>query len=220
MKTARQNYILASAILGAALLFSGCGNVHGKVANSSGSSSYSPNSSAGNVVGSTTGTVGGIGNPISSAATSGIPPANYRVGAYGYTSTTLTVYTRSILKVRFTPGVQDQTMMGNGFSPQYSHLGVYIGVNGASSPTEMLDNGAQGASAQRSHIFDLASSFNPTCKASDTNCLQPITIEITKPNYDYWCLNYGQYCSWTNVYQGHPWHGTLEVQTDLTDAIQ
>ena len=212
MKTARDKTIFASVILGIALLLSGCGlsgtqKVSGQTytyANSSTSTSSTSTSST---------------STSASTSSTGVAPASYRVGAYGYTSTSITVSTRTILKVKFTPGVQDQTMVGNGTSPQYSQLGVYIGVNGVSNPTAMLSNGLTTGTAQSS-IMDLSSEFTPTCAATDTNCLQSIVIEISKPNYDYWCYNFGEYCPWSTVYAGHPWHGTLEVQTDLTDALQ
>ena len=108
----------------------------------------------------------------------------------------------------FTPGIQDQTVSGTGVSPQYSELGVYISVNGSSQNTGMLSNGLYSGTAQDSPIMDFSSALS--------GALEAVTITISQPNNDYFCLNFGMYCSWTQVYQGQPWHGTLKIQTDST----
>lgn len=160
--------------------------------------------------------------PSGSADLLGVPPYSFRVGAVGYTSTRISVRTNSVLKLRFTPGIQDEKVRdsnGNltGFSPRYSHLGVYVEVEGNAQPTRMLSNGL--VSAAESDDFDLSTSFTRACTSAEPNCRQDVEIVIKQPNYDYWCLNYGMYCSWTHVESTHPWHGTVLVQTDDTDPI-
>jgi hypothetical protein len=46
-----------------------------------------------------------------------------------------------------------------------------------------------------------------------------VTITISHPNDDYYCLNYGMYCPWAQMYYDHPWNGTLSIQTDDTVAL-
>jgi hypothetical protein len=165
-----------------------------------------------------TGTTTPTPTPTSTPGT-GIAPYTMRVGTVGYNSTTVQISTRSILKVTFAPGVQDQTVAGTGFEPAYGHLGVYIQVGSSSQPTPMLSNGLLDGNPETSPVLDFSSAFTPTCAATDTTCHQPITITITKPNNDYYCMNFGLYCAWAQVYSTHPWHGTLSIQTDDTNPL-
>ena len=147
------------------------------------------------------------------------PPFSFRVDGTGYTSVTFEVTTRTVLKVRFAPGVQDKTVAGTGFSPQYSVLGVYIAVGSDLRPTPPLYNGLGGGTGEKSPVMDYSSAFTRTCSASDPDCREKVTITVKQPNYDYWCINYGAYCPWTHVWDTHPWNGTLTVQTDDTTGI-
>lgn len=154
------------------------------------------------------------------AASKGVAPYQMRVSEVGYTSTQIVVKANKVLKVRFTPGVQDGYVAGTGTSPQYSKLGVYITVGTQSQPTPMLSNGLNDGNAQSSNVMDYSSALSNGCADSDTSCRAYVAILIEKPNYDYWCLTTGYYCPYSHVYSGHPWNGTLEIQTDDTDQIQ
>ena len=157
--------------------------------------------------------------PSPTAPYIGVPPISYRVGAIGYTTDSVTVDARSTLKIRFTPGVQDEKVAGTGYSPQYSKLGVYIQVGSQTKPTPMLPNGMTDPS-QDSGVMDFSRSIDTSlCSAGNPNCRVTVTINITKPNYDYWCLNFQQYCPNTTIYSTHPWHGTVQIQTDDTDPL-
>jgi hypothetical protein len=144
----------------------------------------------------------------------------YRVEAIGYNAATVTVTARKILRVRFTPGVQDQMVAGTGFSPTYSRLGVYLSAGGATAlPTPMLSNGLFSPKTSSS-IMDFSAQIPKTCAETDTACRETLTIKVDKPNNDYWCMNFGAYCNWTWVYETHPWNGTLEVETDDTQVMR
>lgn len=216
----RNQGLKISALLlsfGASLALTGCGGASAKP-----KTRGAALSSSGTVIGGSTDNDIPVALPSatpSSTPSTGTPPYSYRVGATGYTSTTVTVYTNQTLKVKFTPGIQDENVAGTGFSPRYSGLGVYIKVGSQESPTPLLYNGLNGGEAETSPVIDYSSSFSKTCAAGDTSCRQSVTITVTKPNYDYWCINFGSYCPWTHVYDTHPWHGTLTVQTDDTDGI-
>ncbi len=171
--------------------------------------------------GSSSGSSGSSSSSSSSSSGSsgtGISPITTRVGATGYTSTTVTIDVRKTLKVKFTPGIQDENVAGTGFSPNYSRLGVYIQVGSQTQATEMLSNGVFGT-AQTSRVIDFSSAVDSGCDPMDLSCTIPVTIKVFKPNNDYFCLNFGTYCPWAQVYSTHPWHGTLHIQTDNTDAI-
>ena len=215
MNLVRKKILFAHLALASAAILSGCGTYQA-MPNQSQASTKTPSTPTGTSSTTSTGATT-IATSISGSAN---PTQTYRVGTYGYNSATVTVYTRTVLKVRFTPGVQDQTVVGSGFSPEYSALGVYIGIGSVSSPTPMLTNGYNKTIAEKSQVFDLSTEFTPTCAATNTSCTTAVTITIGKPNYDYWCLTSGQFCPWSDIYSGHPWHGTLEVQTDMTAAIQ
>lgn len=156
-------------------------------------------------------------SPSATSITGSSPPYSFRVGAVGYTSTTVSVSAGQVLKIKFTPGVQDQAIAGTGVYPNYSMLGVYITVNGVVGATEMLSNGFRGGGAQTSSVMDFSNAIAGSC--SNSSCRQSVTITIDHPNNDYWCYNYGQFCPYSWVYNTHPWHGTLEIQTDDTTAI-
>jgi hypothetical protein len=186
---------------------------------------YTPPPSSGTgFSGSGSGTSGSStssGSSSSSGSTggTGVSPITMRVGTVGYNAVTISIDTRSILKVKFAPGVQDQDVAGTGYAPAYGHLGVYIEVGTNSQATPMLSNGLLDGNPQTSPVLDFSSAFIPTCTASDTTCHQTVPIKIFKPNNDYYCMNFGMYCPWAQVYSTHPWHGELSIQTDDTDPI-
>lgn len=163
---------------------------------------------------------GGTGSTGGSTWTGTDPLISFSVRSVGYTATTYTVRARKSLKVRFTPGVQDSAVKDTGFHPQYSKLAVYVKVGERSQPTALLSNGMTSGSAENSHIMDFSSSFEKTCAEEDATCREEVTITVEKPNYDFYCLNYGMYCSHTQVYETHPWNGTLTVQTDDTVLLK
>lgn len=156
---------------------------------------------------------------VDSGTSNGTPAYSYRVGAVGYTSTTVTVRARNVLKVRFTPGVQDEKIPGTGYSPIYSALGVYIKVGSLEEPTPLLSNGLYDGKAE-GHDLNFSGAFSRTCQSSDTDCRETITITISKPNNNFACLaGYYAYCPYSRVFDNHPWHGTLLVETDDTDPL-
>jgi hypothetical protein len=150
----------------------------------------------------------------------GSPLISERVEATGYTTTSLTVVTGRKLKLRFRPGIQDKNVEGTGFTPHYSKLGVYIAVGELTQPTPMLRNGFSGGDAQSSHIMDFSQQISDGCDTSDPDCRQEVTITISKPNNDYWCLNWQMYCPYAQMHSTHPWNGTLELETDDTVPLQ
>lgn len=183
------------------------------VSSTSGSASNSSSSST-SITSSSSGVISSVGTNTTSGTQA---PISLRVGAVGYNSTSVQVQTGTVLKVKFTPGIQDQAISGGNVYPQYSHLGVYLTVNGTTVPTEMLSNGLNSA-AQTGSVIDFSNIISQGC-AAGSNCRQTVTITVDHPNNDYWCLNYGQFCPWTQVYSTHPWHGTLTIQTDDTVGI-
>jgi hypothetical protein len=152
--------------------------------------------------------------------TTGIPVIRQRIEETGYVSTSFSVSAGYKLRIRFTPGIQDKNVAGTGFTPNYSKLGVYITVGSLTQPTPMLSNGFQGGDAQSSHIMDFSQAISAGCSGGGTACRQDVTITVSKPNNDYWCLNWGQYCPYAHVYESHPWNGVLEIETDDTEALQ
>lgn len=170
--------------------------------------------SSGNASGSATG----------AGSTTGILPVSQRVGGFGYNTagtptTTIEVRVNSVLKVKFTPGIQDQNASGTGFTPHYSGLGVYIKVGSIEQATPLLKNAYNGATAETSDVMDFSGAFTKTCPTSNLGCRQTVAVTVIKPNYDHYCLINGIYCSWTHVWDTHPWNGTLSIQTDDTDPI-
>ena len=159
------------------------------------------------------------GTSTTTTTTSGASsPYTFTVRGVGYSTTTVSVSAGQVLKVKFAPGVQDTAIAGTGVYPQYSQLGVYIGVGASTEPTQMLQNGYDGSTAQTGTVMDFSSSIPSGCSGS-TTCRKNVTITITKPNNDFYCLNEGIYCPWNQVLSGQPWNGTLTVQTDDTDSI-
>ncbi len=149
-----------------------------------------------------------------------LPPLSFTIEGTGYNDVEVQVLTRLVLKVAFKPGTQANPVAGTGFFPNYARMGVRLKVGEHEQPTAMLGNGfiAQ-YPAQKSSIINFAPDFAKTCNPNDTGCFETVTIKVTKPNNDYWCLNYGTFCSWTHVYETHPWNGTLYVQNDVTGPI-
>jgi hypothetical protein len=153
-------------------------------------------------------------------ATKGVPAIQFRVGAVGYTSASINIYTGRVLKIKFTAGVADTTVAGTGYTAQYSGIGVYIGVGSTSRPTPLLYNGLLGGAAQSSSVMDFATSISANCAPADVTCRKDVTVNVSQPNNDYWCFNFAMYCPWTRVHDTHPWNGTLSIQTDDTDPIE
>ncbi len=152
----------------------------------------------------------------------GVPPLEFLVSGVGYTTYSLTVKANKTIKIKFSPGVQTEKIQNTGYSPQYSIMGIYISVGNETKPTEMLKNGLNGPNggdAEVSSVLDFSNAFTKTCSKTEATCRQDVKITISKPNNDYVCLNSGWYCPWTRVQEGHPWNGTLTVQTDDTDPI-
>src|SRR6185437_178669 len=149
------------------------GNVSGLVGNSNGSSSSG-----------TTGTTSSTGGSA--------PLITQQISGVGYTSVSISVSASSVLKMTFTSGVQKGVVSGTGYSPMYSHLGVYITANGSSQITGMLDNGLYSGAAHSSPVMDFPSTL--------TGALQAITVTVGQPNDAYFCLSFGEYCPWTQVY--------------------
>lgn len=147
----------------------------------------------------------------------GAPPISTRVGAIGYRSTSIDVRVNKILKIKFTPGINDEQIEGTGYSPQYSKLAVFIKVGDESVATPLLNNGLQ-EDQQSSAVIDFSDKIEGQC-GDDPICRETITITIEKPNNDYWCLNWETHCSHTHVHDTHPWNGTIMVQTDDTRAL-
>lgn len=147
----------------------------------------------------------------------GVPPREFTIRQVGYRSYSVTVRAKSRLRIKFAPGVQDRTVSGTGFTPQYSKLGVYVYVGSVSQATPMLSNGFSSEAAQESGVMDFSGDI-PSCGSSAT-CRSTVTIKIDKPNTDYWCLNWNLYCPYAHQYDTHPWNGVLTVETDDTDSI-
>jgi hypothetical protein len=109
----------------------------------------------------------------------------------------------------FTPGMEGST---------YSQLGVYITVNGMIQNTGMLYNALANGRAETSTVLDFSSALPSTCDGA-TGCRESVQIVVDHPNDDYYCLNFGMYCYWTQVPSGQGWTGTLSIQTDDTVAV-
>lgn len=177
---------------------------------STGSGSTGTTITNGGSTGTTTTTTTGTGTE---------PLISMQISAVGYTSKTITVTTGTILNMTFTPGTNSTNISGTGVDPQYSQLGVYITVNGSTQNTGMLSNGLYGGGAQTSPVLSFGGNL-PTCTGSTgSTCRQTVTITIDHPNDDYFCLNYGEYCPWAQMYYDHPWNGTLQIQTDDTVGL-
>jgi hypothetical protein len=203
----KSSFSLASLMTPAlAFLAAGCGGIAAtNQVNSSGTTLATTTSTSTSTL-TATGTSTGTGSPYT-----------FTVNGIGYTSETITVSTNHTLELTFAPGVQNAAIAGTGVYPEYSKMGVYVEVNGTTQQTAMLENGYYGT-AQTSAVLDFSSAV-PTLCGSGTTCRQNVTITITKPNNDYYCLNQGIYCPWNQVVQGQPWNGVVTVQTDDTTAI-
>lgn len=208
------------SLVSAAAILSACGGATVPITKKTSSTSNvsSTSTSSINLGTGSNGTPAPTSSTTPTTPTGTNPPLTMRVGTVGYNATTVQVSTGTILKVKFTPGIQDTAIAGTGVYPQYSQLGVYITVNGYTVPTQMLNNGRYTGQAQTSSALDFSAAIASACGSNKT-CRQNVTITIDHPNDDYWCLNYGQYCPWSYVYDTHPWHGTLTIETDDTVAI-
>lgn len=162
---------------------------------------------------------GGASTAASSSGTTGTQ-APYRVSIQGtgYDSHSVIVSVGSTLKVAFIAGKQNAE--ANGVFYPYSMLAVYLGVGTNLQPTQLVQNGYGGSTAQESTVIDLSNSFASTCSSSDPTCRQKVTVVVTQPNSDDACINtsYAS-CPYAHVPSGHPWNGTLLIQTDDTTAI-
>lgn len=229
IKEILKNRILLGAILAATLTGAGCqisGRDLGKTGNGNTSIVHLSNTQV-----PSNGTSGsGSGSSSGSGSTSqdGAPLYEFDISAVGYTSKTVKVKTKDVLRVRFMPGTQNSTVAGSGFAPQYSRLGVYLTVGSNSQQSGLLSNGLA-ASQQTSNILDFSYAFTKICPSSDEDCRQEVNIKIERPNYDYWCYNYpwgytgsdGKYyypCAtgYSKVYETHPWNGKVLVETNDT----
>jgi hypothetical protein len=153
-----------------------------------------------------------------------VDPIPFKFTATGYSAIVkIKVQVNKILKIKFSALVPDRAM-SNGQYAYYAHLGVHIGVGtGAAVPTGMMSNGFSDA-AQDSAVMDFSNSFDHTCAESDLKCRQEVEITISRPNYDFICLNFPtsvscQYPYYSNVYSPHPWTGRIKVQTDDTRSF-
>jgi len=183
-------------------------------------SACSPNlvNSAGTTTAATTtksslpGTISTTPSPTPSAtSTASAPLITQLVIGSGYSAESVTVSAGSVLKMTFTPGTEGS---------MYSQLGVYLTVNGMIQNTGMLYNALATASQipETSPILNFSSALSSSCIGSE-GCRESVAIVIDHPNDDYYCLNLGEYCNWTQVPTGQPWQGTLTIQTDDTIAL-
>ncbi|MGK5083322.1 hypothetical protein WDW37_08440 [Bdellovibrionota bacterium FG-1] len=172
-----------------------------------------------------TGTDTTTSSPTTTGATTtavrntGVPPYSFPISGTGYDSHTISVSAGKILKVTFSPGTQDRNQSGTGYTWNYTVLGVFISVGSSTKPTPPLANGYTAGQAQRSDPMDFSGSIHSTCTNSDTKCRQQVTITIQKPNNDDQCFNFGVGCPYNHVPDGHPWNGTLLVETDDTNSL-
>jgi hypothetical protein len=210
--------IFGASYMMAALLLTGCGGQSNRQVATQSNTTTSTTDSSSTTSSSSSST-------STSTVTPGIPALSLPVSTTGYNSVTVQVSTRSILRLKFTPGVNHATVNGTGFSPQYTKLGVYIGVGSDTRATALLSNGISGT-ATSSDVMDFSASFTHNCDTSGNCQAQTVTITVSKPNDDFWCANYGYYCPYAKVgVSGQsgdtsaPWNGTLTVQTDDTNAI-
>ncbi len=150
-----------------------------------------------------------------------LPPIELRVEGVGYNEVVVPeLPVGRKLKLQFIPGKQDSTVANSNFLPHYSKLGVYITVGSQTIATPMLDNGyAVGAAPVKSNILNFSMAVAENCEGQDEDCRELVDIKVSRPNYDYWCLNYLMYCPWTQVHATHPWNGTLLIETDDTEPL-
>ncbi|MDR3608702.1 MAG: hypothetical protein P4M08_15165 [Oligoflexia bacterium] len=157
----------------------------------------------------------------STASTSNTAPFVFNVSASGYTSTSVTVQAGQILRLTFAPSQASTLSNGSSTVYNYSALGVYITVGSLTLPSTMLTNGYGGTTAERSPVLDFSPALTGCTSgtSSGTACRTSVTITISSPNSNYWCLIDGQMCPWNRVSQGQTWGGTLTVETDDTQAV-
>ena len=155
----------------------------------------------------------------SSTATGTDAPIVFTVSGTGYVSKTVSVRTGKVLRVKFVPGVANQAIAGTGATANYSAMGVYLAVGSASAQaTPLLNNGFYGTA--QSAVVDLSSALSTTCSSgTDTTCRTSVTITVSKPNLDYYCITSGYYCPYSQAPSTVPWNATLTIQTDDTTAI-
>lgn len=186
-----------------------------------GSTGGTTDGSTGGTSGTTTGTTGGT---TGSTTAGNLPPAyEMHVELLGYDQTSdasyvIEVQANKTLIVQFEPGMADKPVNGTGFTPQYSQLAVSFAVEGQDHFTPLLRNGFYGGE-QQVHRMDLSGAFTRTCPASQPTCRQTVRVVVRKPNSDYFCLNYGQYCPYRRNYFSHWVNGVVRVQTDDTAPI-
>jgi hypothetical protein len=148
---------------------------------------------------------------------------------------TISVETRSRLRVRFVPGQQDAFVGNTNFSPPYSLLSIALQVGNDEEVTAPLSNGLY-EPEEMSDIFDFSQSFRKRCETDEINCQERVRITIKRPQYNYWCIEYpngfydpksfqyrnvcyGNPYGMTRVYESHPWNGTLLIETDYTESL-
>ena len=168
------------------------------------------------------------------------PVIEQRVDLIGYGSGFIDVSTNSTLRIRVAPGINDRTIAGTGFSPQFSRMYVRVrafklGFIGTipENTTPVMHNGLT-AAAQQSPIYNLDNAWGgtPTCTQANPTCRESIRIVIDQPNTDYfWTNNIYSYQpqlngpwaptpEFTHVQNGHPSHVTVTIQTVDTVGLQ
>ncbi len=165
-----------------------------------------------------TDTVDGSGNEMDTHSGSSTPQSHgasasgaqtFKVSGVGYNSTTVSVIAGRVLKIKFSPGMQELSgTTSSGTEPlPYSILGVYIKVgNAAARPTPPLYNGYYGGTTETSPEMDFSSAISGDPKQ--------VTITIQQPNNNAICLQRYTGCPYSHVQTGEPWNGTLTVETD------
>lgn len=174
--------------------------------------------------------IGGGGSSNSNSGQSSITNPltgllEYKVNGVGYTGTaTVQVEAGQRLRLRFVPGTQEPFVDNTHFEAVYSRLGVFIKVGGTELDTGILHNG-HAQQQQQSQILDFSGELNGT--------KQTVTITVSKPNSDYWCLNFPYNWIWDGkkyvstcanggyhqMHSTHPWNGTLYVETEDTESL-
>jgi len=139
------------------------------------------------------------------------PPLQFSVGTNGYQSVSVTVGTRSVLRVKFAPDEVDES--------NYGQLGVYISVGSLEKITALLSNGLL-RPKEESKVFDFSDALPKTCAETDLTCFETVEITISKPNYDAYCMPLGNYfCTHTAIQDEDRWQGTLYVEGDGTSPL-
>jgi hypothetical protein len=211
------------AALGLALLTGACANYRPTSKfksgiRSSAATATSNGTSSGNSSGGSWGYGTGGGNTTEGEHCDvGYEPETYDVEGIGYDGIIrFTVLAHSRLRVRFRAEMNDRQVAGTGFTPVYSRLGVYLKVWENEAESTMLSNGMY--TEQRwSPVVDFSDSFPRVCPEGDPLCRQPVEIRIEMPNSDQQTLGTGY---WTHVQAGHPWRGSLQIETDDTNSIE